>query len=211
MSALMLSKRGIGIIHLILASVIFLGVFLSVIGALARQRREMERFEELFIAELYVAELLELFRAHSSAEFLNYLSSNPIQPVGNTCILPPCDVCGVNCAVPQCASCKPYPLCSHINILDRQNGRLLNPDPIAELPDPVQKILLRPNRFFQVQVINLDTLEIDSDTFCRWDAASMPPLASNERLLVTVGLTWESRVAPGEPKRVVLSSVLPDP
>jgi hypothetical protein len=63
------------------------------------------------------------------------------------------------------------------------------------------------NRFYQIFVVNVDTMDIQT-TYCNNNAITMPPLSPNERFLITVGVSWvpHGRI---EVKRMVLTTLIP--
>ncbi len=145
--------------------------------------RQSRQLRETIVANLYATELLDFFRAHSSQKLINYFQRTP-------------------------SSLQPFFLCAHINLLNRADRRVLNPDSIADLPP---SSLREANRFYQVHIVDLETLNVLKDPFCSRTAGNMPALAGNQRILVTVGVSWKSSVGgpKGEVKTVVISTVLP--
>lgn len=153
-------------------------------------------------AETYASELLEFFVSHTSDQLKRYLEINPVDGLST-------------------GGLGAYPLCSHVNILDRVRGAVLNSDPIAELPvfnDAGAPIGLKANRFFQVQIVDMTTMNVRRDIcdktarqiflFGRAPAAGETTgLAENERFLITVGMTWPG--GRNNIERVVLSTVIP--
>lgn len=154
------------------------------------------------LAESYATELLEAFRSMTGMQLNNYLSSNPI----NAAIL------------------SAYPLCAHINILDRNSNEVLNADPRADLgPTRLDGENGPANRFYSVQVINMQTrLFVDAHcnkTPCQGPAPACDPVTNanqyqynpldpRERFFVTVGVSWVPQGLP--PKRTVFSTVIPE-
>lgn len=142
------------------------------------------------LAEFYAAELAEGFRAlESSANLKNYFQKNPVSPTG-----------------------QPYYTCAHINVLDRSNGKVLNPDPAAKMPPspldgPTEA--LKANRYYQVQVVDASTLKVDP-SFCDKKIDDLPVMSASHRFLVSVGVSWVPDKEQGKgQKNVALSALLP--
>lgn len=186
----MLSQRGSTLISVAIASIIL------VLGVLYFQRSSNSlrkiaaQADDKLIADAYAAELLDLFRGYSTDDLLNYLKTNPT---------------GAGTA---------YPLCAHVNLLDRTTGKVLNRDPIAALPPenllegvgPTKKA----NRFYQVHIVDMSTLTIKKSPFCNQNANTLGARAAHDRLMVTVGVSWVPNGAPvAAVRRVVMSTVLP--
>ena len=133
-------------------------------------------------SEQFASELLEYFRSLSSAQLKDYLNNSPGPTV--------------------------YDLCSHINIIDPSQKSscaltILQPDTRAELPiselgnpgsctvvpcagNPQTNCYVNsgPNRFYQVQIVDLEN---NLAARCGTTATALGP---NERYLVTVGVSW---------------------
>lgn len=165
------------------------------------------------VAEWYAMELLEFLRSHRNDQLKGYLQENPFKKT-------------------TCSQCGPYPLCAHINYLDRKENFIVNEDPIAELPtsNPLNAGdgPLRANRFYQVSIVDAvgdaehDEMKLQKQ-FCAYTAnqiclANLEPTAEekiklkpNDRFLITVGVTWVPKGKTiAEEKSVVLSTLLPD-
>lgn len=161
-------------------------------------RKQSQALSQSVYAEAQASELLEFFAAMSSNEALTFLRKNPLNR---------------DFPAPSPASpFTPYKMCSHINIVDRESGKIINADPLADLPEDsplvVEKTKGKPNRFYQVQVVDAETLSLKPN-YCKQEPGTFT-LASNERLLVTVGMTWVPlNTRPDElPRRVVLTTLL---
>lgn len=181
--------RGFSILSVVVATAIVGAAFAySQINTVSLRKVSLETADKV-IADTYATELLEYLRSQPSVDLIEYLKTNPSGGAGI------------------------YPLCAHINIIDRRNAAVINPDPIAALPaNPLDGTTpqLRSNRFYQVNVIDLSTMTIKTDPYCNRTALTMPALSASERLLVTVGVSWvpKGQVA-ANAKRVTMSTVLP--
>lgn len=158
---------------------------------LASQKRNHADLRRSVRAGNYATELAEMFRSwDSSARLLAYLKT-PVAPA------------------------KPAELCAHVNLLDRVNGKVLNEDPMARLPDAAlgatEASFAAPSRSYRVHVVDALTLQPDM-SFCGALPAAAPPLGPNQRFLVTVTVSW---VPPGSDlgnmKHVAVSTMLPKP
>lgn len=179
------NRRGVTLISAVVAAVIVAGSAFIAFSALNQSRGVSLGNSEQLVAQLWASELAEFFRGHHSSALLKtYLQTNPV------------------------GGANPYPLCSHINILDRVSKKIANPDPLAELPP--QSGLNEANRFYQVHVVNLDTLQIVKSPYCS-QTATAAVLGANERFLVTVGVSWLPRSGgtTTEVRRVVQSTIVP--
>ena len=182
------TEKGVSLISVVFSlAILLIGLYGYLESARSLHAHSMVLQEKL-VAESLVVELLELHRAHSSQDFITYLKKEP---------------------VPGTA---PYKLCEKINLLDRQSGLIINPDPLADILMPISDRWANSkltNRTYQVHVMNMDTLQLVTAPYCGVSALSIPLLAENERLLLTVGVTW---VPHGKLKleRVVMSTVLPE-
>lgn len=174
-------QKGISLLSTIVTSLLVAlsmgGFSLALASALDSRRQVTESVK----AELAAVELLEFFQSLTATELRTVLSTNRAN--GSTA---PLDL---------------YRLCSHANLLDRDSGSALNPDPLAEINPSVR--LQQANRFYQVQVINTQTQTL-VDAKCNQTAATAV-LNPNERFLVTVGVSWEG---PKKVQRVALSGVV---
>jgi len=188
--------KGFGILEVLIAVTLFSLIAYATSGGLASTQAKTATLRREAIALSLATELLEFFRSLSGAELNLYLSKNPIT--------------GLNT--------KLYPLCSHINLLDRKHSTpghaiLLNADPLAELPlSPLSRGDKNKdvNRFYQVQVVNIKTQDVVT-TKC----GSLPPYDfdrlnfPDERFQVTVGVTWFNPNG-DTPQRIVMTAILPD-
>ncbi len=195
-----------------LLSVVFAAVILAagIVGLLMTQsmwRDKAIALNETIIAESYATELLEFFRSFTDDGLRDYLSKNPIN--GNT------TVAGL------------YKFCSHINLLDRTSGTILNGDPVADLP-PDNRLDARQgraNRFYQVHVVNIAGTAAQDELIVRKDLCARTAkeiyfynrtpdapiqLGKDEKLFVSVGVSWMTRTKRPMAKRIVLSTFLPD-
>ena len=178
---------------------------MSLLSSLNSDSRTIQATLQKVQAEHLATELLEYFQSYSSAEMQSYLATNPMG--------------GKNA----------YPLCAHINLLDRrqqctadeiQRGTcviediLFNEDPVAAIPPhllpagPSTSFSTRPNRFYMVQVVDLETMAVRKDVCDQAVTAKSFSLGPNERFLITVGVTW---FPPGERsslERIVASTIL---
>lgn len=165
-------------------------------------------------AEWYAIELLEFFRSHTSDQLKAYLALNPFQDT-------------------TCPGCGPYPLCAHVNYLDRKEGKILNEDPLAYLPSPnlmdAGDGALKANRYYQVSVVDMTGTATDDamrlqKNFCAMTAKQVylsqrtpvpgetKELGAQDRFLVTVGVTWVPKgKTVAEERHVVLTTLLPNP
>lgn len=184
------SSRGIGLVEVVVVSALIAVATTLYVGSLLRQTRQAKAHSEKVLAELYASELLEAFASlQTGAKLKTFLGVNPVS-----------------------SSLSPYFLCSHINVLDRASNRILNSHPVAEgelrLGNFDVSSKTRANRFFSVQVINIQTLQVEP-SFCSYHINSAPALATNQRYLLTVGVSW---VPEGERveqvREVALSHVL---
>lgn len=161
-------------------------------------------------AQLMAIELMEYLRAMGTSRIIGHLAKNPHN--GST------------------ALANLYPLCAHINLLDRVGNNLLNRDPLAEtVPNPLLNpgqgtgLSLQANRYYQVQVINIQTQALNSSLCDRkmrnGSGQVLQPsdlMSTDERLFVTVGVTYMPRNPSSTtgsglitPQSVVLSSIIP--
>jgi len=178
--------------YIIIAIIVLAGIAAACFLYFARTIRQSRELSVIhhrtLLAEAYSTELLEFFRSLSSTQLNEYLKG------GSATLL--------------------YPLCAHVNILDRAKDppQILNPDPLAELgpsffssPDP-KKVM---NRWYQVQVVDLLTLEPKA-----FVCGTLTPYNfltnANDRYMVTIGVSWvPSGKTLNEPERIVMSTILP--
>lgn len=174
----LLEKKGqilMGVV--IAAAVISTALFFYQRGFINVKRKSLS-FSQRLLADLSVSELAEFFRSQSPAAILNYLAATP-------------------------TAASPYPLCAHINIMDRAGNHLVNRDDLAALGpswlDSGATFNLHgttyngmANRFYQVFVVDASTMQIVS-AHCNQTAAQLVTaggLVGNEKLLVAVGVSW---------------------
>ena len=191
------TSRGFGVLEVLIGGTVTILAILAINQVLVSTRRATALEQRRILAESYTTELLEFFRSLGNAQLSAYLQKNPITglatPVTNL-----------------------YPLCAHINILDRSgssavNRLILNADPIADIGPSLfdgGPPRLSVNRYYQVQVVDITTMVVNAA------ACGQPPtyvLGANERFLVTVGVTW---VPAGQDvsgvQRMVATTVLPE-
>ncbi len=183
--------RGISIVANLIAVVILVSALTFGLSALLGGRKASRKMEIKSVAENYAAELLETFLAFTTGQLAGFMSRAPAyaQP---TALVPP------------------YPLCAHVNILDRAATpaggppTVLNPDPIAALPLNIPLGNLAspkfvPNRYYQVVVVDPVTLAINPNACGRLPSADPPcgvlptgrySICPNERFLVSVGVSF---------------------
>lgn len=159
--------------------------------------------QKKFIARQFASELLEYFRGLSTNDLVDYFA-NP--------------------------SRANYQLCAHINLLDRAVTQqqvppapfIYNPDSTAALPlnttsvsrlQPLADPWSLANRFYVVQVIDVQTGIVDQ-TKCNLAISTLrTALSPMQRFLVTVGVSWETRdMLPSETveiRQVSLATILP--
>lgn len=181
--------RGFSILSLVIATAIVGAAFTyAQINNVSMRKIGLETADKV-IADTYATELLEYLRSQPSMDLIEYLKTNPAGGAGV------------------------YPLCAHINIIDRRTAAVINPDPLAALPaNPLDGTApqLRSNRFYQVNVIDLNSMTIKTDPYCNRTALNLPGLTASERLLVTVGVSWVPKgQAAINARRVTMSTVLP--
>lgn len=183
-----MKPTGLTLISVLVASVILaIGVliFAQVEGL---GRKKTLELEQTALAEFYGGELLELFRSHTQASFQSFLrnSSNPDR--------------------------RDFLYCSHMNLLDRTNNKILNPDTVADLPPSLLDggaPTTRANRYYQVFIVNAaDDLLYDNNV-CNKKYRNDAPTAT-QRYLVTVGVSWIPKGKTAQnAKRVVLTTLIP--
>lgn len=182
--------RGFSILEVVVALGLITLSLVFITRSVSRRANPFRDLRERAVAQGYVTELLEVFRAHSSLELRKYYKENPSNP-----------------------ALAPYPFCAHVNFLDRTNDKIINADPLADIANPQigdASAARRVNRYYQINVINMDTLQVKQSAHCNLNALG-PPIASTERYLVTVGVTWVPHGRPDNTlERVVQSTILPD-
>jgi len=210
-----LNNRGLTMLTTIIAIQLAVMAIFFLSQALTSARKDINQMNDKVIATAYATELLEVFRGMTTKELKAFLgAANPIS--------------GDNTLSSN------YYSCSHINLLDRNTGKIVNKDPLASLPDNNEldqyDATLKSNRFYQIQLVKNFDLSIDQDK-CkyRWReitfyaagesnpdrvaAADVPAdsAAARYRFLVTVGVTWIPKGGnASKANHVVLSTSVPD-
>lgn len=178
--------RGFVVLASVFAMAIFTFSVFVFFGSLNSTKKTSVADNKKVVAEFYASELLELLLSRPSAGLRANLSPNPVS-----------------------ASLPGYKVCSHINLLDRSSGVILNRDPLAALPaeSPLQGVGAgnAANRFYMVQVIDLASLNPRKD-LCNTAFSALPPLGLTERLYITVGVSW---VEKNDVRRVAVSAAIP--
>lgn len=185
------SIRGVSLIGVIvLSALISLLVFFYIQQSNSVRKRESMLQEQMY-AQVHASELLETFRAFEAWPRLSdYLATTT------------------------------YRTCAHLNILNRSTNTVLFPLPIANVDSTLLK---KVNRYVQVRLFNPTTnaiaplwCDIRFDNrfggFLRQAGAGSTALndATNLRVLITVGVSWEaSEAAGGGVQEVALSTLLP--
>lgn len=185
-------SRGISLIEVIAAIFIVTLVAYLILTSSSGQR-EIQKQESNAAASALATELVEFFRSMTLARLKTYLSTNPVN-----------------------AAFTPYPLCAHINILDRNTGNLVNADPIASLPPNALgggTGIGAPNRWFMIEVVDRVTLA-RTVAACGQNPATYTLRAKpgdpvDEVYYVTVGVSWNRNSAP-EPSRISFGTIIPD-
>ncbi len=206
------NRRGIGIISVLISVLIIISATVFFAQGSVSARKQSKLLHDQSLATAFATELMEFLRSHTDDRLREYLGINPFTRNGT------------------CPTCLPYKLCSHINLLDRNAGVLLNEDPIAALPSSVldgPNSKLAPNRWYQVQVVDLarniggglGDMNIRKD-LCGISAKDIKfkggtggalELKTSEKFLVTVGVSWiPKNGSVADVERVVLTSILPD-
>lgn len=188
--------KGASLISVLVCGTILATVIYYFSVAVSSTQQTDTRNQQTLAAELLVAELIEYLRSARPNQILQHLATNPIN----------------GATTPN----KLYKFCSHINILDRTNKKLVNEDPIAKLS---KSVLAEANRFYLIQIVNLKTLSV-SKNYCNQTARksdgtlmTISDLLPDERLQITVGVTWipastsEKKKEPIE--RIVITTVIP--
>lgn len=204
----MKSKQGSQILYLIIASVIVIMGVLYFAKSLIYSREQSAQLNQSVIAESYAVELLELLRSHSPEQLKSNFSKNPID-----------------------SKLDPYKFCAHINLLNRNDGVLLNEDSLATMPPTIldgNSSKTKANRYYQIQVANVkgdaknDSIIVNKD-LCKNTAKEIYlngdtpakgetiELGTDDRFIVTVGVSWLQKDKKGDNvKQVVLSSLIPE-
>lgn len=182
------NERGsIAILQFALAAIVLFCELLFFGMGFSAQQKTYTETQDAYTAEIYASELLETFRAWKGQWLWNYLKTNPVDTRFGA-----------------------YPLCTRINLLDRASGKIVNEDPVAQLP-PANALDLgtkNANRFYQVHVVDKTTLQPKS-ALCSKTAVTGTFDAATDRLLVTVGVSWIPKTQT-QPKRIVLATILPE-
>lgn len=169
-----------GTIMITAGSLIVIFSLLGAITGLSSSRAQAIRIYKKNLAQIYATELIELFRSRTGVEIANYLGQF-----------------------------NNYPLCAHMNILNRSNNTIENPDPNVDLGSNQLDIDItnkRANRFYIVQVIDVNNLQPNSQK-CGQSGYS---LSDNERFLITVGVSYYPTQESTTVERVVLSTIIPE-
>jgi hypothetical protein len=206
------SNRGMSLVGVLVGAAIAAVGLIFFIRSSKSVQVQARHLHERVVAEAYATELLEFLRSHEDIVLDDYLSRNPF-------------LSGVSCPASDPDPC-PYKLCSHINIIDRATGNIINRDDIAALPDDPNlnplfrsEAALKPNRWYQVQVVNLASPVTQGTGGCpagpkdcgritvRTDlcangtdeikfpgqAGAGTALSSSETFMITVGVSWFPR------------------
>lgn len=203
------ARRGDSLISVLLSVFAILVGFVWFARSQSSAGRASAGLQSNLVAEAYATELLEYFRSQTPDRLKANLATNPIS-----------------------ATDAPYPLCAHVNLLDRPDTTaaktiLLNEDPLAALPVPNaldgSDARRAANRFYQVQVVNLKTLAVRKD-LCGLTAAQTllfgraptgmetGSFTVDDRFLVTVGVSWVPKDRNADDvKRIALTAVIPTP
>lgn len=178
------------LIQIAVGGMILIGALVYYMRATKQVSKQRTASRQLVTAELLAQELSEAFRSlESGATLRNYFQTNPVN-----------------------GTLSPYLLCAHINVLDRNNNSVLNPDPRADLAASTLdggSPKLRANRYYQIQVIDLNSMTVDP-SFCGKKITDPPALSANQRYLISVGVSWVPKEAGlADLKTVSLATLLP--
>lgn len=207
MPLLLLSKpKGWSLISLVVGFlIIVMGSFIFARNIVAMRKHSLH-LRQTLVAEMLAVELLEFLRSFTPDGLRTYLSTNPVNATKN-----------------------PYPLCAHINLLDRTNSTpskilILNRHPAATLPISPLSDASNPmaaNRYFQIQVVNARTLGFNRSycdkrmtqicLFNRICSVGQTQLSEHERFLLTVGVSWFPKGKTTDVRRIVLLAITPEP
>ncbi len=172
------TNRGVTLLTAVIASALVGFATVIFVRSAAQAKQATRDRMETLKAELYALELLEGFQSMRESGLKTYLARNPIS--GST------------------DANELYALCAHINIQDRMSpgGPIMNPDLLANLaPDEgfgvVASSADTPNRFYQVHVMDMTTLAVNT-VHCNLAPPAIV-LGPNEKFFVTVGVTWKNR------------------
>jgi len=176
----MLTKKGNFIFPLILGTSVLAMGLLGFGKSFSRSIHLSKVHLQSSIARAYMTELLELFYSFQPTQFQDFLSLNRAD-----------------------AELAGYPLCAHINLMTPNSETILNRDPVSKLP--TSALGEYANRFYQIQVINIETLELQS-AYCD-QIADTVTLAANERFYASVGVTWYPKGATSS-KKIIASTIV---
>lgn len=178
-----LRQRGMTLISVLIGIMMATGLFYVLGLVYGQNEHTLDANRKKIYAEQYASELLEYFRSLTTDNIRDLMSQNPISP-----------------AAPA------YPLCAHINILDRSSGSILNPDPRADLPPSA---LIESNRFYMVYIVDSRTMAVKS-TACN-NVVGTYTFQPEDRFFITVGVSWRANMeeTTGPIHRVVLSTLIP--
>lgn len=184
---LKLNRRGATIVTVLAASLFLALVFYGVFSMLGNASKNTADLKNRTLAQAEATELLEAFVAHHPEQLLARLKINP-----------------VNGALPA------YKFCSHINFYDRAGDKIINRDPYAAFTatSALGASELKANRFYMVRVLNLDSMTTQT-ALCNspFTALAAGALTANQRLLITVGVTWQSGNS-GKIEREIVSGIV---
>jgi len=209
------AKHGGVVLEVLVAALLVGGALFYFVSNLVTAFRAQTVQNKKILATAFVSEGLEFFRSFRDDQLRSYIITNPIS-----------------------AALASYPLCAHINILDRDSGNIINRDPLVDLPrgNGLEVEANGPaNRYYQIHVVNLaqntaaavGTAANDSISF-RNDLcgqrledilifgqlpAAVPPqvqLTDEERFMVTVGISYFGGPRGDLLQKLSLSTVLPD-
>lgn len=182
------SRRGVSLVEAVVAVLILaIGTGAIVSGAYSAQRQQ-RLFNETVASKAAAIELTEVFRSFQRKDRLvAYLTTLP----------------------------GPYRFCTQANDYDWATRTRSQATPIADLPHQTLHNGTPANRDFRVEVLNIETMEVDSTRCGQPMAGLSPPLGNNDRLLVTVGVSWAPPAGDGtfrtdSVRRVTLSTLLPE-
>lgn len=180
-------RAGFTLLEVLIAlALLAVGSSLS-LGFLAQSRNARLRGVESALASTAATELLEFFRSfHTGDALLTFLAGRPIK----------------------------YPLCSRVHFKNWATGVLQQPDALAGLPPTAlggAAVSLAANRYYQVHIMDIDTLAVQPARCGQVPGALVPPtLAANERVFVTVAVDWKSRSDSSTVEQKALTAVLPE-
>ena len=189
-----LKSNGGFIIGALASAAVLTVVFFVAIQMLSPLRNTQAVTQELLVAELYAAELLEHFVSLSSDELQIALSTD--------------------------ATLKLLPLCSYINIANSTDSGVINAIPMASLPapNPLDSPKGVANRYFKIEIVDVTTLIVRADVCTklpnqirlsgRTGVAGDLLLNATDTFKITVGVVWQSKSGKttDSAKRVEISS-----